>query len=117
MALIDDPRDTLALVDKYESWMDGTVIKLDENDNIHQFIPGSKFEFTDISYYYKTVNIYKFSKHFSESYYVPFLDAYSKALGDNEYYEQVLWVITMLDDPVIKAKRLEGQLWYEIDDI
>lgn len=26
--LIDDPRETLALVDKYESWMDGTVVKL-----------------------------------------------------------------------------------------
>lgn len=39
------------------------------------------------------------------------------ALGNNEYYEQVLRVITMLDEPEIKAKRLDGQLWYEIDDI
>lgn len=28
-----------------------------------------------------------------------------------------LRVITMLDDPEIRAKRLNGQLWYEIDDI
>ena len=48
---------------------------------------------------------------------MPFLEAYVKALGDNEYYEQVLRVITLLDDPEIKAKRLNGQLWYEIDDI
>ena len=116
-ALMEDPRETLALVDKYESWMDGTVIKLDEEDNILEFVPGKKFVFEDIPYYYKTVNIYKFSRHFSESHYVPFLDAYSKALGNNEYYEQVLRVITMLDDPEIKAKRLTGQLWYEIDDI
>lgn len=26
--LLDDPRETLALVDKYESWMDGTCVKL-----------------------------------------------------------------------------------------
>jgi histidinol-phosphate/aromatic aminotransferase/cobyric acid decarboxylase-like protein len=45
------------------------------------------------------------------------LMAYQKALGENEYYEQVLRVITMLDEPVIKAKRLNGQKWYEIDDI
>ena len=63
------------------------------------------------------VNIYKFSRHFSETHYVPFLEAYSKALGNNEYYEQVLRVITMLDNPEIKAKKLDGQLWYEIDDI
>lgn len=115
--LVNDERETLALVDKYESWMDGTVVKLDEEDNIQAFIGGKKIIFEDIPTYYKTVNIYKFSKHFSEHYYVPFLDAYSMALGNNEYYEQVLRVITMLDDPEIKAKRLEGQRWYEIDDI
>lgn len=115
--LVNDERETLALVDKYESWMDGTVVKLDDEDNIQAFIGGKKIIFEDIPTYYKTVNIYKFSKHFSEHYYVPFLDAYSMALGNNEYYEQVLRVITMLDDPEIKAKRLEGQRWYEIDDI
>lgn len=116
-ALISDPRDTLALVDKYESWMDGTCVKLGEDDSIEAFVPGKKFKFNDIKDYYKTVNLYKFSKHFSETHYVPFLDAYQSALGQNEYYEQVLRVITMLDVPEIKAKRLDGQRWYEIDDI
>lgn len=115
--LLEDPRDTLALVDKYESWMDGTCVKLGEDDSIETFVPGKKFKFDEINDYYKTVNIYKFSKRFSETYYVPFLEAYQEALGRNEYYEQVLRVITMLDEPVIKAKRLNGQLWYEIDDI
>ena len=116
-SLVRDPRPTLALVDKYESWMDGTCVKLNEDDNIEAFVPGKKFKFDEIKDYYKTVNIYKFSKDFSNTHYVPFLDAYQKALGENEYYEQVLRVITMLDDPVIKAKRLTGQKWYEIDDI
>lgn len=116
-ALLCDPRDTLALVDKYESWMDGTCVKLSEEDDIECFIPGKQFKFHEISDYYKTVNIYKFSKHFSTTHYVPFLEAYQSALGENEYYEQVLRVITMLDEPQIKAKRLNGELWYEIDDI
>ena len=115
--ILNDPRDTLALVDKYESWMDGTCVKLDEDDGIEAFVPGKKFKFGEINDYYKTVNIYKFSKHFSQTHYVPFLEAYQAALGENEYYEQVLRVITMLDDPGIQAKRLDGQLWYEIDDI
>lgn len=116
-ALLDDSRPTLALVDKYESWMDGTVVKLDEDDSISAFVPGKKFVYRDIDSYYKTVNIYKFSKEFSTTHYVPFLDAYTQALGRNEYYEQVLRVITLLDDPAIKAKRLDGQKWYEIDDV
>lgn len=115
--LLNDPRETLALVDKYESWMDGTCVKLGEDDRIEAFVPGKEFKFSEIKSYYKTVNIYKFSKHFSESHYVPFLNAYQEALGNNEYYEQVLRVITMLDEPEIRAKRLNGQFWYEIDDI
>lgn len=115
--LLSDNRETLALVDKYESWMDGTVVKIDENSIIREFVPGSRFVFEDIPYYYKTVNIYKFSKDFSRTQYVPFLEAYMSALGENEYYEQVLRVITLLDNPMIRAKKLEGQLWYEIDDV
>lgn len=116
--LVEDPRESLALVAKYESWMDGTCVKLSENDDIEAMIPGSKFSFTDTADYYKTVNLYKFSKDFSVTHYVPFLEAYTKALGNNEYYEQVLKVIVMLDHPGIKAKRLDdSQKWYEIDDI
>lgn len=115
-SMIEDPRDTLALVDKYESWMDGTCVELDEDDSIINFVPGSKFDYLSKDSYYKTVNIYKFSKEFSCNCYVPFLKAYQSALGENEYYEQVLRVITMLDNPAIKAKRLNGEKWYEIDD-
>ena len=115
--LVEDERDTLALVDKYESWMDGTCVKLDEYDNIVAFVPGKSFDFKEKEEYYKTVNIYKFSKHFSQDIYVPFLEAYCSALGENEYYEQVLRVITMLDTPGIKGMRLSGQKWYEIDDV
>ena len=84
--LVQDPRPTLALVDKYESWMDGTCVKLSSDDSIDAFVPGKKLNFSDTDQYYKTVNIYKFSKDFSTNYYVPFLDAYQKALGENEYY-------------------------------
>ena len=115
--LVDDPRPTLALVAKYERWMDGTCVKLDEEDRIIGFVPGKQFDFKNTDAYYKTVNIYKFSKEFSSTHYVPFLEAYTAALGNNEYYEQVLRVISMLDDPQITAKRLTGQKWYEIDDV
>ena len=115
--LVNDPRETLALVDKYESWMDGTCIKVTADDRIEKFIPGKSFNFKETDGCYKTVNIYKFSRHFSENLYVPFLDAYSKALGNNEYYEQVLRVIMILDEPEIRAKRLNNYLWYEIDDV
>ena len=56
-ALVQDPRPTLALVDKYEPWMDGTCVRLSGDDEIIEFIPGKKFNHLDSEDCYKTVNI------------------------------------------------------------
>ena len=114
--IIKDQYHSLALVAKYESWMDGTVVTLDENNNITGFIGKKQYDYNDINRYYKTVNIYKFSKQFSNTHYVPFLEAYIIAQGSSAYYEQVLKVIGRLDKPEIKATVLENEVWYEIDD-
>ena len=115
--LLEDDRDTLALVDKFENWMDGTCIVVDQDDNITDFIPGKLLKYHEKEHYYKTVNIYKFGAQFSRDVYVPFLEAYAKVMGNNEYYETVIKLILMLDKNTMKAKRLNGELWYEIDDI
>lgn len=115
--LLENEYPNIALVDKYESWMDGTVVTLDDESRILRFIDKDHFKFEEIKGYYKTVNIYKFSKEFSARYYVPFLTAYCIALGNNEYYEQVLRVILHLYDAPLKALPLQGQTWYEIDDV
>lgn len=114
--VMKDPHPNVAVVDAYQSWMDGTCVTLDEDNLIKRFVPKKDFVYEEIPSYYKTVNIYKFSKEFSKNDYVPFLKAYSKALGDNEYYEQVLRVITLLDKPLMHALPLSGEKWYEIDD-
>jgi len=107
----------VAVVAKYESWMDGTMVRIDNENNIINFIPKKAFRYEDIALYYKTVNIYKFSKEFARNQYIPFLEAYIHALGNNEYYEQVLRVITILDNCNLKALILSNEKWYEIDDI
>ncbi len=116
-ALLCSPRETLALVDKFESWMDGTCMILGEDDTILDFIPGKFLKFSEKENYYKTVNIYKFSANFSLKTYVPFLTAYETAMGENEYYESVIKLISMLETKEIRAKRLSGEIWYEIDNI
>lgn len=115
--LLDNPYPNLALVAKYESWMDGTMVRIDAENNIVNFIPKKAFNYADVAQYYKTVNIYKFSRNFSQQKYVPFLEAYCTALGNNEYYEQVLNVITHIDHSVLKAVPVGNEKWYEIDDI
>ena len=114
--ILENPYPNLALVAKYESWMDGTMVRIDTDNNIVNFIPKQAFDYNHVDSYYKTVNIYKFSKDFLRNSYVPFLDAYTKAVGDNEYYENVLRIITLLDNSNLKALDIGRERWYEIDD-
>ena len=114
--LLDNPYPNLALVAKYESWMDGTMVRLDEDQNIVNFVSKEAFDYADVNSYYKTVNIYKLSREFLQHQYVPFLDAYTKAVGNNEYYENVLRIISLLNSHNMKALPIGHERWYEIDD-
>ena len=114
--LLSNPHPNLALVAKYESWMDGTMVRIDRDNNIVNFITKDAFRYQDTDNYYKTVNIYKFSKDFSRNKYIPFLDAYIKAVGNNEYYENVLRIISFLNSHDLKALPITTEKWYEIDD-
>ncbi|MDE6689687.1 MAG: aminotransferase class I/II-fold pyridoxal phosphate-dependent enzyme, partial [Prevotella sp.] len=115
--LIDHPDKDLALVAKYETWMDGTMVSIDADRNIVNFIPKDAFRYEDVDLYYKTLNIYKFSKDFSRKFYVPFLEAYNKVMGNNEYYEQVLRILLHLHNSPLKALPINNEKWYEIDDV
>ncbi|WBB31686.1 aminotransferase class I/II-fold pyridoxal phosphate-dependent enzyme [Parvimonas micra] len=115
--ILEDNRKNLALVAKYERWMDGTCLKINENEEILDFIPGKDFNFEDADNYFKTINIYKFSKEFSKNIYFPFLEAYMSANGKNDYYEAVLKTIIDLGKNYIYAKVISDDIkWYEIDD-
>ncbi|ENY70277.1 Hypothetical protein, putative bidomainal (nucleotidyltransferase and aminotransferase) protein [Mycoplasmopsis bovigenitalium 51080] len=115
--LINDKEKNLALVSKYESWMDGSCIKIDENKKIIDFVSSKEFDYSQVDQYYKTVNIYKFSKEFSSSTYFPFLEALISAKGKNDYYEDVLKLIIQLNNHDLYAKITPNNCnWYEIDD-
>lgn len=115
---IKNPYPNLSLVAKFEHWMDGTVVAIDSENNILSFIQKKDFVFSYSQNYYKTVNLYKFSASFSENYYIPFLEAYSRTMGNNEYYEEVLRVIAFVNNSTLKAHIVNpSHKWYEIDDI
>ena len=114
--LAEAPEQNVALVAKYESWMDGTMVSIDDDRNIVNFITKDAFNYNDTDKYYKTVNVYKFSREFAQQKYVPFLDAYTKAVGNNEYYENVLRILSLLNSHDMKALPIGHERWYEIDD-
>lgn len=114
--LVEDPRKDMVTVAKYESWMDGTVTLLDEDGVIREFVEKKDFRFDRAENYYKTVNIYKFSKDFAERLYIPFLHAYIRAYGMNQYYELVLKTLTRTPGAQMHAFEVGSMKWYEIDD-
>lgn len=115
--IVKNKEKNLVSVAKYEQWMDGTVVKLcEETGNIVEFIEKSSFNYDEIDEYYKTVNIYKFSKQFINKKFIPFLSAYIKAYGENEYYELILKIIAHISRSSLKALDVSDLSWYEIDD-
>ena len=114
--LVDAPDKNVVVVAKYEQWMDGTMVMLDPRHNIVDFVDKVQFRYDEVDKYYKTVNIYKFSKEYAQNQYIPFLEAYIKAYGANQYYEQVLKALAHIKSSELKALILEKEKWYELDD-
>lgn len=115
--VVAHPSPNVAVVAKFQHWMDGTVTLLDGDDHIVSVVPKSVFDWKEVDRYFKTVNIYKFSRQFSRGFCLPFLEAYIAAFGRSRFYEQVLTVITYLSKTELVACRVDGEKWYEIDDV
>lgn len=119
--LLEDSHENIAAIARYKSWMDGTVVYCNDESNgkggyITQFIDKADMDYSNLSKYYKTVNVYKLSKEFCVSTYIPFLEAYMKAYGLNSYYETTLKAIAHLSKTKIYGYEVGDLPWYEIDD-
>jgi len=105
-----------ALLDKYRSGMDGTVVTVSK-EVITNIIPphlqGDNFDFSDK---YKTLNIYKFSKEFCRTTFKQLLIYYASAIDDNCYYEYILGMLIYMQKETIHAEILNGEKWTEVDD-
>ena len=96
--LLQHPAPNVVAVEAYQPWMDGTMVTLGPDHVIQAFVPTHLVDGQAMDQYFKTVNIYKLSQDFIENRYLPFLEAYVRSVGADEYYEQVLRVIAGLDN-------------------
>lgn len=116
MDLVNSKEKNLAVVSQFQSWMDGTVTELDSDNNILDFIGKKNQNPEDVEKYYKTVNIYKFSKDFINHYYLPFLETYMNVYGRNEYYETCLKILALFSPTLLKGFKISPDAWYEVDN-
>lgn len=108
--------DNIVVAAKHEPWMDGTCVTLDKNNNVSEFIEKKDLDLSNMDQYYKTVNIYKFSKEFVSKTYLPCLEEYMKKYGLNSYYETSLKEIVKLPGITLKTFLMNNRPWYEIDN-
>ena len=113
--VVQCPAQDIAVVSKYKPWMDGTVVTITEDGKISAWIEKQEIERQHADLYYKTVNIYKFSRRFSQQSYIPCMEEYIRAHGKSQYYEMVLQELAKAGQLRLSAFILDALKWYEID--
>ena len=103
-------------VSNYKSYMDGTLVDLDKNGNVIEFILKSNMSYkTDIHDLYKTVNIYSFNYSSFEKFIVPNLNNLIDSGQKQVYYEQAIAQAVSENGYLLKAVNFNITAWYEID--
>ena len=117
--IIQGQADCNILVSPYDQkTMDGTVIKVDSNNNAQALIikrdQGQGFDYTNVM---KTVNIYTFKKEFITKKFLPAVELYIQTQSVNSYYELVLGSLIYYGNSNIKVVPIDANEWCEIDDL
>lgn len=105
----------IALVDEYESFMEGTALEIDSNSRITNIITKKRHQ--KLEGLYKTLNLYHFTGRFFLEIFLPTLEIYMKTHSRNSYYEVILKLLVFIGQQEIYAKNIEEKYWYEIDDM
>ncbi len=106
----------VALVDRFRSGMDGTVVTVEEGIITSVIPPHLQSESFDFSDKYKTLNIYKFSREFCETSFKKLLVYYANVIDRNCYYELILGILIYMQKETVHAEVVDGELWSEVDD-
>ena len=114
--ILQSPYPDVALVDRFRPGMDGTVVSLD-GDLVSAVTPphlqGPGFRLDDK---YKTVNIYKLSRHFCDGAFRRLITWYAHSLDDQCYYEVILGILITGRQVQMHAAVLGRERWCEVDD-
>jgi len=110
------PGGNVALVDRYRTGMDGTVVAT-EGGYVTQVFPTASQD-ADFRYQdkFKTLNIYRFERHFCQRTLGPMLSAYARHVDPNCYYELVLGMLANIPQHRIAAQVVAESDWVEVDD-
>ena len=114
--ILASPHPNVALLDRYRSGMDGTLVTVSDGVITSIIPPHLQHENFDYRGTFKTLNVYKFSREFCNQNFRRLLTYYAKVIDDNCYYEMILGILIYVQKAAIYAEILEGEEWSEVDD-
>lgn len=116
--LINSSGENATILERYNERLEGTFAEVDREGNVidwrHKSDQDNGYVLVDK---YKTVNLHKFSYQFVRTVLVPQINKYVAANGMNNPLEKVMRVIVTENNDAIKGEILNGEKWYEIDDL
>ena len=114
--LVDHPAGNVALVERFRTGMDGTVVTV-AGGVVTDVVPReSQDRDFDYANAYKTLNLYRFSASFVHGVLRPLAHCYAHDIDPLAYYETVLRVICNDPEQAIAAADIGNERWIEIDD-
>jgi histidinol-phosphate/aromatic aminotransferase/cobyric acid decarboxylase-like protein/choline kinase len=114
--LANSPGRNIALVDRYRTGMDGTVVAV--QDGLISAVYPADVQGSDFSYAdkFKTLNIYRLNREFCSNVLQPVLHTYATRVDSSSYYELVLGMLSNLPAHRINAEIVSDERWVEVDD-
>ena len=115
-SLVGRPGQNVALVDRFRTGMDGTVVAI--RDGFVTDVYPTDTQDADFSYSekFKTLNIYRFDREFCMKVLRPLLHTYANIIDSSCYYELVLGMLANVAAHRIRAEVVSGERWAEVDD-
>ena len=115
-SLKENNYNNLIVVDEYERWMDGMKVQIDEEGAVINFIPRDVYDRNVKRTYYKTLDIFRFSKEYSSNRIIPFVDAFVLSEGGTDQFEDILQILSLVGNNELKSFLLNENKWYSIKD-
>ena len=113
--LKQSPHSDVAVVDKFQSYMDGTVIMADGSVATSMVLKSEQPAGFDYQGAFKTVNIYKLSRATMAHHFLPTLDSYVARSLTDQFYEAALAHLVAQGDLRLAVHLTGTRQWMEID--
>lgn len=115
--LLESPSPNVAVVDRYQEHMDGTVIMADGDIARAMILKSEQSDDFDYGPALKTVNIYKFSREMLQDIFSPRLNTFISNGDTEQYYEAVLAELIGTQALEMAVQITGPETWAEIDNV